>query len=66
MPFTLLSDHGNKVRELLGIPKSLLGLIPGRVKYVFDKKGIVRHVFNSQINAEKHVHEAMEVLKQIE
>ena len=66
LPFTLLSDHGNKVRELLGVPKSLLGLIPGRVTYVIDKKGIVRHVFNSQFNVEKHVHEAIEVLKQIE
>ena len=66
LPFTLLIDHGNKVRELLGVPKSLLGLIPRRVTYVIDKKGIVRHVFISQINAEKHVHEAMEVLKQIE
>lgn len=31
LPFTLLSDSGNKVRKLFGVPADLLGLIPGRV-----------------------------------
>lgn len=66
LPFTLLSDSENRVRELFGVPKNFLGLIPGRVTYVIDKEGIVRRVFNSQINAQKHVQEAMEELKQIQ
>lgn len=65
LPFTLLSDQGNKVRKLFGVPKSLLGLIPGRVTYVIDKGGIVQGVYNSQLNAHMHVTEAMNILKRI-
>jgi peroxiredoxin Q/BCP len=63
LPFTLVSDAGGKVRKLYGVPGSLLGLIPGRVTYVIDAGGVVRHVFNSQLNPTKHVREALEVLK---
>jgi thioredoxin-dependent peroxiredoxin len=61
LPFLLLSDEGSKVRELYGVP-STLGLIPGRVTYIIDKKGMVRHIFNSQYQPEKHVDEAKRVL----
>jgi peroxiredoxin Q/BCP len=63
LPYTLLSDVDKKVRKAFGVPTDFLGLLPGRVTYIVDKKGIVRHVFNSQFNAEKHVSEALEVLK---
>jgi peroxiredoxin Q/BCP len=63
LPFTLVSDVGGKVRKLYGVPGSLLGLIPGRVTYVIDAGGVVRHVFNSQLSPAKHVREALEVLK---
>src|SRR5665648_1111443 len=33
LPFILLSDQGNKVRELYGVPSSM-GIIPGRVTYI--------------------------------
>jgi peroxiredoxin Q/BCP len=62
LPFTLVSDEGGKVRKLYGVP-STLGLLPGRVTYVIDRKGIVRHVFNSQLNPTKHVREALDALK---
>jgi peroxiredoxin Q/BCP len=42
---------------------STLGLIPGRVTFVIDAKGIVRHVFNSQAQATRHVSEALETLR---
>ena len=63
LPFTLVSDVGGKVRKLYGVPGNLLGLVPGRVTYVIDAQGVVRHVFNSQLNPTKHVREALEVLK---
>jgi peroxiredoxin Q/BCP len=66
LPFTLLSDVNKKVRKAFGVPADMLGLLPGRVTYVVDKKGIVRHVFNSQFNATKHVEEAIRILKQLE
>jgi peroxiredoxin Q/BCP len=64
VPFILLSDEGGKVRKLYGVPSSL-GLFPGRVTYVIDAKGVVRHVFNSQMNPARHVEEAVKVLKSI-
>ncbi len=60
--FPLLSDKGGKVRQLYGV-HSLFGLVPGRVTFVIDKRGVVRHVFSSQINPRRHVSEALEVLK---
>ncbi len=63
LPFTLLSDPKNEVRKLFGVPKSMLGLIPGRVTYVIDKSGIIIHIFNSQFGAEKHINEALTKLK---
>jgi len=66
LPYTLLSDENKKVRKAFGVPADFLGLLPGRVTYIVDKKGIVRHVFNSQFNAEKHVSEALEVLRSLD
>lgn len=43
----------------------LFFLIPGRVTFVIDKEGTVRHIFNSQFKAEEHVSQAMNVLNQI-
>ena len=65
LPFILLSDEGNKIRELYGVPSSM-GIIPGRVTYIIDKKGMVRHIFNSQTQAQKHVEEAKKTLLEIE
>jgi thioredoxin-dependent peroxiredoxin len=64
LPFILLSDPGGSVRNAYGVKKTL-GLIPGRVSFVIDKNGIVRHVFSSQSKATAHVGEALAVLKSL-
>jgi peroxiredoxin Q/BCP len=64
LPFTLLSDQGGQVRKRYGIPATL-GLLPGRVTFVIDADGVVRHVFNSQFQATQHVAEALEALHQL-
>lgn len=64
LPFILLSDSGAKVRKLYNVPNSFV-FIPGRVTFIIDKKGIVRHIFNSQLNAMKHVEEAKKILEKI-
>jgi peroxiredoxin Q/BCP len=61
--FTLLSDAGNKVRKQFGVPSDLFGLIPGRVTFVANKTGKVIYIFNSQTQTEKHVDEALRILK---
>ncbi len=63
--FSLLSDEGGKVRNLYGVESSL-GLMPGRVTYVIDPNGIVRHIYSSQLNPGKHVKEALETLRTFE
>jgi peroxiredoxin Q/BCP len=65
LPFVLLSDEKNEVRSLYGVP-STMGIIPGRVTFIIDKKGIVRHVFSSQFQPERHIEEALDVLKKLE
>jgi len=63
LSFTLLSDEGDKVRELFGVPVNFLGMLPGRVTYVIDKSGTVVYIFNSQTQARRHVDEALKILK---
>lgn len=65
LSFTLLSDEGNKIRKQFGVPTNLFGLLPGRVTYVTDKSGKVIYTFNSQLQAEKHVDEALRILKEV-
>jgi peroxiredoxin Q/BCP len=65
LPFTLLSDVDNVVRKIYGAT-STLGFIPGRVTFIIDKKGVVRHVFSSQLQPEKHIEEAREILKKLD
>ena len=62
LPFTLLSDEGGKVRQLYGVPNTL-GLFPGRVTYLIEGEGVVRHVFSSQLAASRHVQEALGALR---
>jgi thioredoxin-dependent peroxiredoxin len=64
LPFTLLSDTENKVRQLYGVPATLF-VLPGRVTYVIDKQGIVRHIFDSMLNFKAHVEEALKTLQAI-
>lgn len=64
LPFILLSDKGASVRKLYGVPATL-GFMPGRVTYVIDKYGIVRHIFDSQFAPQKHISEALETLKKL-
>jgi peroxiredoxin Q/BCP len=62
LPFTLVSDHDGKIRELYGAKGFLL---PDRVTFVIDRKGIIRHVYKSQMRPENHVKEALRALEEI-
>lgn len=65
LPFTLLSDEGGAVRKSYGVP-STLGVLPGRVTYVIDREGTVRHVFSSQLSIGRHVADALDVVKKLQ
>ena len=64
LPFRLLSDRAGELRQRFGVPKTI-GLIDGRVTYVIDSQGIVRHVFNSQLRTRKHVDEALRLVRSL-
>jgi peroxiredoxin Q/BCP len=63
LPFTLLSDTDEKVRDMYGAWGT--AHTPGRVTFLIDKEGVIRMVFSSQIQPRKHISEALRVLKEI-
>ncbi|CAM6087802.1 unnamed protein product [Calypogeia fissa] len=63
LPFTLLSDEGNKLRRDWGVPSDFFGTLAGRQTYVFDKNGTVQLIYNNQFQPEKHIDETLKVLK---
>ena len=65
LPFPLISDPQQALRKTFGVPATLW-VIPGRVTYVIDKQGIIRHIFNSQLQTDRHVSEALEIVRTIE
>ena len=65
LPFVLLSDEGGAVRKLYGVPATL-GIMPGRVTYVIDRAGILRHMFSAQFAAQKHVDEALRIVRSLQ
>ncbi len=65
LPFVLVSDPGGAAAKALGVKKTF-GLIAGRVTFVIDRQGIIRHRFDSQIRVQKHVEEALEIVRSLE
>ena len=63
LPYLLLSDEDNHLRNAFGIPGNFFGLLPGRVTFIIDDEGIVRYSFNSQFNVLAHVAKAKSFLK---
>ena len=68
LPFSLLADTNLSVHEKYGtwIEKSMYGrkyMGVQRATFLIDKQGVVRHAFNSQMDAQKHVEETLKILK---
>ncbi len=64
LPYPLLVDQGNRLRRAFGVP-NVLGLLPGRVTYVIDGQGVIRHVFNNLLDGPAHRREALQALRQL-
>jgi peroxiredoxin Q/BCP len=64
LPFLLATDADGAVRKAFGVPKTL-GILPGRVTYVIDRTGVVRHVFSGQFAADRHVREALDAVRKL-
>jgi peroxiredoxin Q/BCP len=50
----LLCDRNNALRRQMGVPKAL-GMLPGRVTYVVDPTGVIRHTFSNLLDGPAHV-----------
>ena len=64
LPFLLLSDSKGEVRRAYGVARTL-GLFPGRVTYLIDRAGVVRHIFSSQLQTGRHVQEMLAKLREL-
>ena len=62
LPFPLLADVDGEVRQRYEVPRALLGLLPGRVTFLIDKKGVIQYIFNSLSGATDHVSKTKEML----
>tara|TARA_B100000767_G_C19701655_1_gene508701 strand:- start:283 stop:738 length:456 start_codon:yes stop_codon:yes gene_type:complete len=62
--YHLIADRKETLRDLFEVPKNLFGLVPGRVTFVIDKKGICIGIFNSLINSKGHISYALNCLKE--
>ncbi len=62
LPFPLLSDKGGRVRKLFGVTKKF-GVLPGRVTFVIDREGVIRHVYSALLESDQHVREALSALR---
>ena len=65
LQYPLLCDKNNLLREKFGVSK-FLGFLDGRVTYVIDSGGIIRHIFEDLLNGPAHIKEALRVLKEIQ
>jgi thioredoxin-dependent peroxiredoxin len=64
LQFTLLSDAGGAVAKLYDVQRTL-GLWPGRVTFVIDRQGVIRHAFSSATQIDRHIRAAAEIVRQL-
>jgi peroxiredoxin Q/BCP len=64
LPFVLLSDKGRVVRKRYGA--TTMGVIPGRITFVIDREGVIRHAFSSMGNIGNHIDDALAVVKDLQ
>jgi peroxiredoxin Q/BCP len=64
LPFTLLSDKHKTVQKLYGV-RNFFGLMPGRATFIIDRSGIIRFVFSSHIDIQRHVDDSLKILQEL-
>jgi thioredoxin-dependent peroxiredoxin len=64
LPFRLLTDADSSARAAFGVG-STLGLLPGRVTFVFDAAGQCRYSFDSQLRVHAHVERALQEIRKL-
>ena len=62
LPYPLLSDKKALLRRNMNLGKTF-GWIPKRVTFVVDEMGVIRYIFDSQLEVKKHVSKILAFLK---
>lgn len=65
LPFRLLSDPDHVAEKAFGVPRKILGLLPGRVTFVCNTEGRIVYVFNSSWSPRQHISEALTIVKSL-
>ena len=65
LQYPLLCDKNNILRKQFGVPKTL-GFIEGRVTYIINSRGIIKHIFEDLLNGPAHIKEAIKALKKLQ
>lgn len=64
LPFSLLSDKGQKVKKRYQVENAFFGLLPGRETFVIDPEGVIQMRFASHTNIDGHIHKALDCIRQ--
>ena len=65
LEFPLLCDEGGALRTSFGLNK-VFGIIPSRVTYIINRRGIIEHVFSNLLDGPAHVSDAISFLSEIQ
>ena len=65
LQYPLLCDQNNILRNQFGVPKKL-GLLDGRITYVINSEGIIKHIFEDLLNGPEHIKEAIKAVKKLQ
>jgi peroxiredoxin Q/BCP len=66
LPYPLVSDRNAAIATAYGVAR-LGGWLPTkRVTFVIDKTGIARHVIRSELSIDRHIDEALAVLRHLQ
>lgn len=65
LPFKLLSDKSSKLRKQLNLPKDFLGLSPGRITFIINRKFQILFIFRSSFNMKSHISSSLKFLENL-
>ena len=63
LTYPILADVDGDVRRLFGVPRGMFGFSEGRVTYVIDQAGVVRHRFAATLKSSDHMREALRTVR---
>ncbi|KAK4534251.1 hypothetical protein CDCA_CDCA01G0276 [Cyanidium caldarium] len=55
LPYRLVSDADGSLRKKFQVPRSMMGLLAGRVTYIIGRSGRLLDTYNSQLSWTQHV-----------